>query len=94
MGQCFKRNNVLTLCVVHISNCIAKASKDWFVYGYRYCILVLYTDAILLNSPSSVELYNSVFKRRCSPLPAAGEVKHTVKIGCEAEFRFASNAGM
>lgn len=94
MGQCFKRNNILTLCVVHISNCIAKTSEDRFVYSYRYCIAVLYTDAVLLNSPSSVVLYSSVFKRRCSPLPAVGKVKHAVISAGEAQFLFASNAGV
>lgn len=94
MGQCFKGNNILTLCVVHINNYIAKTAGDWFVYNYRYCIVVLYTDAIQLNFPSSVVLYNGVFKRRSSPLPAVGRVKHTIVIVGDAQFPLASNAGM
>lgn len=60
VGQCFKGNNIPTLCVVHINNYIAKTAGDWFVYSYRYCIVVLYADAIQLNFPSSVVLYSSV----------------------------------
>lgn len=94
MGQCFKGNNILTLYDVHINNYIAKTAGDGFVYSYRYCIVVLYTDAIQLNFPLSVVLYNSAFKRRSSPLPAAGKVKRTIIIVGEAQFLFASNAGM
>lgn len=57
-------------------------------------MVVLYTDAIQLNFPSSVVLYNSVFKRRSSPFPAVGKVKCTAIIVGEAQFLFASNAGM
>lgn len=84
----------LTLCVVHISNYIAKTTGDWFVYSYRYCRVVLYTDAIQLHFPSSVLLYNSVLKRRPSPLSAVGKVKHTIAVVGEAQFSFASNASV